>query len=123
VASGLDLQIDLVENQMTAGAHTGVFKLERGGRCDRARRPFSASPCLPFSPSLFLRAQRFESPKRDVALRRILLCDQRDLLSERRQIERPVDQQQRAAGFAASRQMIEQQPRRRDDRVRSRSNG
>ena len=60
--------------------------------------------------SLFQRAERLEQSQRDVAIRRILPGDDRHFLAERRQIERPIDQQQHRARFAAAPEVRRQQP-------------
>src|SRR5262245_15135287 len=99
---------------MPAGAHTDIFKSERrpvgkraseragegGRRRNRVRtikRLFYFYPALPLARPLFWSAERFQQAQRHVALRRILLRQNCDLLPERRQIQRPVDHQQQSS--------------------------
>src|SRR5438034_11343958 len=110
LASGLKSKVDSFEYYAPRCAH--AHPLECDGNSSRrfAAGDYGSAHGLPglLLFGFIAGPERFEEAEGDIALGWVLAGDERDLLSEDRQVQRPVDKQQHTASLASARKVIEQ---------------
>ena len=109
VGAGLDGERRVFEDRVSTGAYRYRVEVDAQSAARRRRRR-RAETVHGFG---FLeRAERLEETQREVALGRVLPRDLRDLLSEQRNVERPVGEEERTAALVPELRAREEQPRR-----------